>query len=145
MIFEIKQGDLFGLEKDYALVHCIAHDACMGAGIAKTFRKKYLWLKPLVRNSLSRYEYKPRCIYVHYGDIKVFNLVTKKLSFLKPTYKTLQIALDELKEKCEINKIDKIAMPFIGCGLDKLDWNKVQKMICETFKDTDIEIQVRYL
>ena len=40
------------------------------------------------------------------------------------------------------NGINKIAMPMIGCGLDKLNWDKVSQIIKETFKDTDIEILV---
>ena len=33
-------------------------------------------------------------------------------------------------------------MPLIGCGLDKLKWGKVRKIIIDTFNDTDIEILV---
>ena len=33
-------------------------------------------------------------------------------------------------------------MPIIGCGLDKLQWDKVSKIIKEIFEDTDIEILV---
>lgn len=36
-------------------------------------------------------------------------------------------------------------MPRIGCGLDKLEWNKVKEMIKEIFEDTDIVIEVYYL
>lgn len=33
-------------------------------------------------------------------------------------------------------------MPKIGCGLDKLEWDKVEEIIKETFKDCDIDILV---
>ena len=43
------------------------------------------------------------------------------------------------------NKINKISMPKIGCGLDGLQYDKVEKIIKEVFKDTNIEILVCYL
>jgi len=33
-------------------------------------------------------------------------------------------------------------MSKIGCGLDKLSWNKVEEIIKRTFDDTEIEILV---
>ena len=33
-----------------------------------------------------------------------------------------------------------LAMPKIGCGLDRLQWDKVKFMIEETFVDLDVEI-----
>ena len=36
----------------------------------------------------------------------------------------------------------KIAMPVIGCGLDRLEWSKVSEIIKEVFECTDIEILV---
>jgi len=38
-----------------------------------------------------------------------------------------------------------IAMPKIGCGLDKLDWSKVRSIIEDIFEDVDCEIVVMYL
>jgi O-acetyl-ADP-ribose deacetylase (regulator of RNase III) len=38
--------------------------------------------------------------------------------------------------------ITKIAMPIIGCGLDRLQWDRVSEIIKEVFKNTDIEILV---
>lgn len=38
-----------------------------------------------------------------------------------------------------------IAMPKIGCGLDKLEWSKVKAIIEEVFAGTDIEILICYL
>ena len=36
----------------------------------------------------------------------------------------------------------KIAMPQIGCGLDRLKWKDVSDVIKDVFADTDIEILV---
>ena len=41
---------------------------------------------------------------------------------------------------CKEISVKKVAMPVIGCGLDRLKWDKVSEIIKETFGDTDIEI-----
>ena len=38
--------------------------------------------------------------------------------------------------------IHKIAMPIIGCGLDRLEWDKVSRTIKDVFQEEDIEILV---
>ena len=72
----------------------------------------------------------------------VFNLVIKEKYWHKPTLETLKAALLDMKAYATNMQVDKIAMPRIGCGLDKLDWHNVKPMIEETFKDTPIEIMV---
>ena len=47
-----------------------------------------------------------------------------------------------MKNYCIYNNINKIAMPLIGCGLDRLKWNRVSQMIKDIFNDTDIEIVI---
>lgn len=47
-----------------------------------------------------------------------------------------------MKELCKKNGISKLAMPKIGCGLDKLNWEDVKQQIMRCFQDTDIEILV---
>ena len=39
-------------------------------------------------------------------------------------------------------RIDKLGIPHLSCGLDKLDWTEVQKLIHETFRDSKLEITV---
>lgn len=36
----------------------------------------------------------------------------------------------------------KLAMPRIGCGLDRLQWVKVKEIIEEVFANTNVEILV---
>lgn len=51
-------------------------------------------------------------------------------------------ALEMMKRVCKANNINKVAMPRIGCGLDRLEWDKVSEIIQDVFKDTNIEILV---
>ena len=104
----------------------------MGAGIAVDMKKHYK-LGSLIADGF------PDCIYYH----GVLNLITKKKYFGKPTYETMQNALNKLHDIIIMNDIHKIAMPIIGCGLDRLDWNIVSQMIQNTFIDIqNLEILV---
>lgn len=53
---------------------------------------------------------------------------------------TMRQSLEALKEKCHRFKVDKVAIPHIGCGLDKLNWPQVRSLIIEIFSDTGITI-----
>jgi len=128
--------DLFTVDKNYHLAHCIASDLRMGAGIAVPMQRKF-GLRGKIRSSGESTE-NPTCILIG----RVFNLVTKKRSSGKPSYKSLEASLRKMRELVIENNIKKIAMPKIGCGLDRLQWGRVREMIKDIFGDLDIEILV---
>ena len=138
MTITTEKKDLFTMPQGYYLAHCISADFALGAGIAKAFDNVYNIRFKLFRN-FDDYEY-------HGGDAllidNVFNLVTKKKCYHKPTYDSLREALEMMKEQIDFLGITKLAMPKIGCGLDRLEWTKVYDIICEVFDDMDIEIVI---
>ena len=144
MTIREEQRDLFTVPTDYILVHCISTDLAMGAGIAKEFARRG------VKAELQR-EYQDievgDCLASNATDWGVeFNLVTKEKYWQKPTYETMRMALEDAKDLCEetisYGYTMKLAMPRIGCGLDRLQWDKVKAIIEEVFADTDVEILV---
>ena len=141
MIYKEEQRDLFTVGDDYYLAHCISADFKLGAGIAVQFDKRFnckAQLKELYN----------RLINMELGYVlptgRVFNMVTKNCYWEKPTYATMRMALEDLYRWCKLDGVDKIAMPRIGCGLDRLEWEKVRRMVQYIFADTDVEILVCY-
>lgn len=138
MTITTEKRDLFTMPQGYYLAHCISSDFALGAGIAKTFDSVYNMRFKLFKN-YPNYKYNG-------GDAlliaNVFNLVTKDKYWHKPTYDSLREALEMMKEQMDFVGATKLAMPKIGCGLDKLSWNQVYDIICEVFEDTDIEIVI---
>ena len=47
-----------------------------------------------------------------------------------------------MKALCAQKDIRRVAMPVIGCGLDRLEWEKVSAVIQDVFAGTDVEILV---
>lgn len=144
MIYQEEQIDLFSVSPNIHLVQCISADLKMGAGIAVQFNKHFD-----VRNTLiNKYKEAPLRMWdkgTHGFCIlegRVFNLVTKRNYWHKPTYESLRSALTAMRNSAISRDIKEIAMPLIGCGLDGLSWEKVSELIREIFYDTDIEILV---
>ena len=142
MEYRLIQDDVFN-HKDCYYAHCISRDYALGAGIAVEFDKRYDMRNILLKLAEEKPEtLDEKCIEVE----NVFNLITKEKYWQKPSYKSLEESLLEMKEKLSKNKnIKKLVIPKIGCGLDRLSWDKVEPMVQEIFKDLDIEIVVCYL
>ena len=143
MIFKEIKGDLFESDDKYTLVHCISADCDMGKGIAKTFDSKMPQMKKLLKSTIRENNMKGYFAILYLDDIRnVINLITKERYWHKPTYSSLKASLLSAKKIAIRYDIKYLAMPVIGCGLDRLQWSKVSAMIKEIFADTDVEIVV---
>lgn len=149
MFYKEQTKNLFALDDSWYLAHCISADFALGKGIAVEFNRRFgmrdklnttypnylIWYK-----NISKFYRAGDCILID----RVFNLVTKELYHEKPTYESIRNALISMKKKLRYlpDKSVKIAMPTIGCGLDKLEWDKVSEIIKDVFEDTDAYILV---
>lgn len=157
MTIKEEKRDLFTMPSDYALAHCISADFKLGAGIAKEFDRRFNCRKRLFgifeRSWIPRWgEEQERnrggCVPLGIGipiadePPFIFNLVTKRNFWDKPTLATIKNALLMMRDQCEVFNIKKLAMPRIGCGLDRQKWSDVKRIIEDVFCDTDIKIVV---
>lgn len=146
--FELIDCDLFDAPAStYSLAHCVSSDFAMGAGIAKEFRRRFGGHERIKRLHDQG---------VRVGGVAVLNgiedsidrkniyyLVTKQRYHDKPTYRSMREALQNLRIEIEKRREDKfLAIPKLGCGLDRLAWSKVRQMIQDVFHDCDITISV---
>ena len=144
MIYTEKRKDLFTCPEEYYLAHCISADFNMDRGIVTEFNKRFALgsrLHSAHPGYLRRWQnqrMESDCIVCG----RVINLVTKERFFQRPTNRTLRGALLRMKEECLRLDIRKVAMPLIGCGLDRLKWSQVSPMIRDIFADTEMEILV---
>ncbi|KAL2104134.1 hypothetical protein ACEWY4_001002 [Coilia grayii] len=132
------KGDLFSSHADESLAHCISEDCRMGAGIAVLFKKKFGGVEDLKAQKKLTGE----CAVLKRSQRYVYYLITKQKYSHKPTYDNLRKSLMAMKAHCLENGVTRISMPRIGCGLDRLMWNKVEEMIKDVFHDTDLCITV---
>lgn len=143
MTYREEKMDLLTVPQGYMIAHCISADFALGAGVAKQIDAAFnmremlnlMWGK--ISDMAGKWS-APCCL----PCMNVFNLVTKDRYFHKPTIKSLESALYEMRDYTVEMGVKKIAMPQIGCGLDRLNWEDVSVIIKEVFGDTDIDILV---
>jgi O-acetyl-ADP-ribose deacetylase (regulator of RNase III) len=138
---EIK-GDLFSCCNDYSLAHCVSEDLVMGKGIAVEFKKRFGHVPELKAQQAM---VGSGCVLHHNERGYIYYLVTKKYYNGKPTMETLKASCEWMKQHALEHGVYKIAMPRIGCGLDKMQWSLVKEMLLEIFSGTDIKLIVYYL
>jgi O-acetyl-ADP-ribose deacetylase (regulator of RNase III) len=146
MSFKEIKGNLFTVDKSYALCHCVGNDFSMGAGIAVEFKRRFgnqqllidtsrgIGTSTLLTNdNANDYQY-------------IFYMVTKKYSkYSKPTLENLKESLEDMVRIAEEHGIRRIACPRIGCGLDKLLWSDVKDILIDISTKHGLDIVVYYL
>lgn len=133
MKFIEEKRDLFTTDKIYSLCHCVSKDFRMGKGIAKIFRDKYQHVDELRALNKNVGD----VAIIKHGNRYIFYLITKERVHDYPTYQSMEMTLKRLKHYIRKYNITHLAMPLIGSGLDKLEWEKVKQIIINTFSDID--------
>ncbi|NLR58227.1 macro domain-containing protein [Chitinophaga polysaccharea] len=130
MITYINEGDIFLIPGVNNYAHGCNCAGAMGKGIAVTFKEKfpkmYQEYKQLCRNK----QFTPGDVFMHnYGGGMVFNLGTQQSWTTKATIEAVATSLGKMLWLAKENHVDKIALPKIGAGLGKLDWDDVKQVI----------------
>ena len=135
---EQKAGDLFEAPIQSAFAHCVSQDLRMGMGIAMEFRKRFGGIETIKRLGKVVGE----CAAFDFEGRKIFNMITKFAFNQKPFYSDLESCLIAVRQACADAGIVELAMPKIGCGLDRLDWTFVVRLVHDTFVDSGIKVTV---
>ena len=124
-----------------AIAHCISADAKMSKGFARKFCRKVNGLQEYCRRAKTIIG---SALPFWYSESNNFTYypVTKSEFFEKPILNNLRVSLETIRGHALLNNITKTSMPKIGCGLDKLPWTDVFKLIQDTFTYSGIQIQI---
>lgn len=144
MTIQVVRGDLFELadkKVTVSLAHCVSADFRLGKGIAKEFRKKFGRIHEL---HLSGQQVGGVAV-LKDNERFIYNLVTKKRFSDKGNYFQMRQSLEAMRQHAKHHNVHHIAMPKIGCGLDRLSWDKVLTIIQDVFGQEPICITVCFL
>ena len=164
-VTEVK-GDLF--ESCDSLAHCVSRDFEMGKGIAVIFKKKF----GVVDGKLTAGKNVGDVVVIdrqtdakleldvnknteitedntHTEDQNdsisnryIIHMITKEKYYGKPTYTSLTQCLKKLYANLKELGLNRLSIPRIGCGLDRLEWSKVKHIIEKIFVDVDVTVYV---
>ena len=106
----------------------------MSAGIARSFKRNFPYNFPESTTST---------LFVQQlDDLFIYTLVTKKRFFQKPAYDSLRKSLEAMINHANKYKVTHISMPKAGCGLDRLEWYKVERLIEQICAQPSLTITV---
>lgn len=148
-LFEVNSNLAAG-EEPYCLAHCISADFGMFGGVVVGFNERWDMKNKLVSKYTDLQEEfllegsQVIPIEVLDGSVNttVYNLVTKQLVSHLPNYQSVVKALIILKAQMQKDNKSRLAIPKIGCGIDRLEWYVVSELIKAIFSDTDVDILV---
>lgn len=139
LIQEIK-GNLF--DSTECLAHCVSRDFAMSAGIATTFLKLFGGQEELKAQNVNIGE----VAWLYRDNRYIYYLVTKENYWHKPTYDSIRKCIKNLFILCEEHGVTSFSIPKLGCGLDRLQWEKVKHIIIEEWPSIqDFRLNVYYL
>jgi hypothetical protein len=127
-------GDLFTAPPTDCLAHCVSADFHLSQGIARIFSKKFPEIRSLHGIGVGKI-----------GIVKHGVKFTKSHFYEKPTYDKLQTCLVALRDHAFLHSVSGLSMPRLGCGLDRLDWFLVKKIITDVFSQSPIRLTVNTL
>ena len=133
---ELKE-DLLSMPVYYNIVHCIPADLTVHGITAQRIEAVY----DLV--NLLKHDYMDWKVRPDVGDVNylknVFTLFVTPKKYARPSMEDLRKCVANLAQECVDLGIMHLAMPRIGCGHNKLNWDEVKDMICEEFKKVYVD------
>lgn len=109
------------------------------AGIAKTFKERFGGIEEMRAQA-------PRVggvVALRRGRRYVYALVTKERSSgTYPTLGSLRACLKALRERMQADGVTHVAVPRLGCGLDRLAWPDVRAALLDVFAGCSVRITV---
>ena len=124
------KADLLSMPVYYNIAHCLPADLSVYGNTAKRIDEYY----DLVDRILTNVE-EGETFFV--GEVialdNVFTLIVNPKARTHPTLNDMRKCINALALYCAQSGVMHLAMPRIGCGHNKLNWDEVKHMICEEF------------
>ena len=152
MQYREEYADVTKLNRNYAICHCISVDCAMGAGVVVPIKQKHVGVKPACIEYVR--EMTPEQALgtsFRYEDDKgvCYNMFSKRWvrenaqNLGETVYlNNLKSCLEDIRNQMEFRREKYLAMPQIGSGLDRCNWEHVKNIIFEVFNDSNISILV---
>jgi len=132
-------ADIFLVDSDYSIAHCISADLKMSKGIASRIKTKFGNTTPQLE------KLNPQigdAIPIKIGNKIIYHLVTKQKYFHKPKYNNIKLTIQNLKKSMQKLHDFKIAIPTIASGIDKCNWTIIKQTIFTEFLNTNINLLI---
>ena len=130
-------GNLF--DSTDSIAHSISSNFKLVAGIATQVRKAFPTTYPEFGLKESK---EKNCAQQISPNRFIYHLIVKPRFHNKPTCSFLRAALEAMLQHSQKHKVQKISIPRLSTGLDKLNWLKVKGIITDVFHKLLIKVTV---
>jgi len=146
MIDYIKNHDLFESNAD-VLVNTVNCRGIMGKGIALEFKRRFPDCCREYNKACRDSVLKPGgLVYVErrdlFGNKDIVHFATKDHWRGKSKLQWIDVGLQKLINELRKRNVESVAMPALGCGLGRLNWEDVKPVVEKYFKCSDIKVEV---
>ncbi len=125
--YEEVQKDLLDMPPYYNICYGIPADLSLGSDTARRLESYYHFTEKVED------DYEDRCVGEAIWIRNLFLLMIANRKYESITMTNLEHCIEDLAQYCVNEEISYLAMPFIGCGKGKLNWEDVRSMIIRTF------------
>ena len=127
--YEEVNKDMFDLPPYYNICYGIPADLSLGSDTARRLDNYY----HIVDKIPDKFD--ERCAGEAIWIRNLFLLMIANKKYEPITMTNLEHCIEDLAQYCINEEISYLAMPFIGCGKGKLDWEDVREMILRVFTE----------
>lgn len=136
-----QRGSVWDIGGGLPVVHCVSADLARAAGVAAQAVAKLGPFPPVSPPpAVGSVICQPSR-----GTVRLFELVTKRRYFQKPSYGSLRQSLVRLTAILLASGVGHVVMPRIGAGRDELEWDVVRSLILDTLCSAGIKVTVATL
>ena len=135
------QGDIFSAPVSYSLGHCVSKDTNHGMfkGIAVSFLRHFPELGVLRKLDVVLGSAEP----VRIGQKFIYNLVTKRYFWSKPSTSSLRSCLLSMKTHASYHGVKNIAVPLLASGCDRMNFQvDVYPLLADLFFTSEISLHI---
>lgn len=133
--YEEVNKDMFDFPPYYNICYGIPADLSLGSDTARRLDSYY----HIVDNVSNKFD--ERCAGETIWVRNLFLLMIANKKYEPITMTNLEHCIEDLAQYCINKKISYLAMPFIGCGKGKLNWEDVRDMIIKVFIEAITDIR----
>ncbi|KRK05194.1 ADP-ribose glycohydrolase OARD1 isoform X2 [Drosophila yakuba] len=129
--------DIFHAPQTHSLAHAVESSFTAERGtLAWQFALIYGDVDELRQRRVSR----GNCAVLEHNARFIYYLVTKSSLYEASTYDDVQSALICMREHMREHGVTKLAIPRLGCGIDRLDWLRVRSLLDLVFAEDSVDI-----
>lgn len=134
-------GNILCCPSNMSIAHCVSNDGKMGAGLALTLNREF----HLKNDFLKAPRAVGSVVALRRGDRFIVNLISKERYFHLPTLQDIEETFRNMKRFLIFNEIHDIAVPELGCGLDRCNLKEIIKILEKVFKNDPLNIYMHHL